>query len=119
VLQGVDPDAGTDPIPFYRLPVAVKQNRFAGYSGDRFRDRRLALLHAEYRWLIWASRMYAFAMAQRGQVAPSNHALRWSDMHEAYGGGLRYHLTDTQNARLEVAKGSGGMTIDLELDAEF
>jgi hypothetical protein len=118
VLQGVDPDAGTD-MPFYRLPVAVKQNRFSGYSGDRFRDRRLALLHAEYRWLIWASRMYAFALAQRGQVAPSNHSLRWADMREAYGGGLRYHITDTQNARLEVAKGSGGMTIDLELDAEF
>jgi hypothetical protein len=119
VLQGVDPDAATDGIPFYRLPVSVKQNRFAGYSGDRFRDRRLAILHAEYRWLIWASRMYAFAMAQRAQVAPSNHSLRWADMHEAYGGGLRYHLTDTQNARLEVAKGSGGMTIDLELDTEF
>jgi hypothetical protein len=119
VLQGVDPDAGTDSIPFYRLPVSVKQNRFAGYSGDRFRDRRLALVHAEYRWLIWASRMYAFALAERAQVAPSNHSLRWADMHEAYGGGLRYHLTDTQNARLEVAKGSRGVTIDLELDAEF
>jgi hypothetical protein len=119
VLQGVDPEAGTDPIPFYRLPVSVKQNRFSGYSGDRFRDRRLALLHAEYRWLIWASRMYAFALAQRGQVAPSNHSLRWADMHEAYGGGLRYRLTDTQNARLEVAKGSGGMTLTLDLDTEF
>lgn len=119
VLQGVDPEAGSEAIPFYRLPVAVKQNRFSGYSGDRFRDRRLALLHAEYRWLIWASRMYAFAMAQRAQVAPTNHALRWADMHEAYGGGLRYHISDSQNARLEVAKGSRGMTIDLELDAEF
>jgi len=119
VYQGVDPDAGTDPIPFYRLPVSVKQNRFDAYSGERFRDKRLLLLQAEYRWLIWSSRLWAFALAQRGEVAPSTAAIRYAGMHESYGGGLRFHLSDAHAARLEVAKGSGGVNIDLELDTWF
>lgn len=119
VLEGVDADAGTDNVPFYRLPTAVKQDRFWSYSGDRFRDQRLGILQAEYRWLIWSDQLWAFGLAQRGVVAPSTGQLRYSDMHEGYGGGLRYHLRDTQTVRLLVAKGSQGMNVDLDLDANF
>jgi hypothetical protein len=119
VYQGVDPENGSEAIPFYRLPVATGSNRFAAYSGDRFRDNRLVLAQAEYRWLILSSELWAFALAQRAVVAPSTSALRYSDMHEAYGGGLRYRLSQFQTARLDIARGSQGTTIDLDLDVEF
>jgi hypothetical protein len=118
VFEGVNPESGSGPIPFYRLPSSVKDDRFEGYSSDRFRDKRLTILQAEYRWLIW-SKLWAFGLAQRGEVAPSTGALRWTAMHEAYGGGLRYQLTDNQTARFELAKGSQGLDIDLNLDASF
>lgn len=118
IFEGVNPDGGADPIPFYRLPSSTREDRFAGYSSERFRDRRLALLQGEYRWLIW-SKLWAFALAERAAVAPSTGAFRWSAMHEAYGGGLRYRITDKQTARLEVAKGNQGLNIDLDFEAAF
>jgi hypothetical protein len=119
VFQGVDPEAGSEPVPFYRLPVATGWNRFQGYSGDRFRDHRLVIAQAEYRWLIWSSSLWAVAMAQRGEVAPSTSALRYSAMHEAYGGGLRYRFGELHTARLDVTSGSQGVNINLDLDTEF
>ncbi|HTM00064.1 MAG TPA: hypothetical protein VL503_02925 [Candidatus Omnitrophota bacterium] len=118
VLDGVNPASGSGPIPFYRLPYSNGDDRFSGYSGDRFRDKRLVIVQAEYRWLIW-SKLWAFALAQRAAVAPSTGALRWASMHEAYGGGFRYRITDTQTARLELAKGNQGFDIDLNLEAPF
>jgi len=118
IIDGVNPASGSGPIPFYRLPYSNGLDRFSGYSGDRFRDKRLVLLQAEYRWLVW-SKLWAFALAERAEVAPSTGALRWTSMHEAYGGGFRYRLTDTQTARLEIAKGNQGLDIDLNLEAPF
>ena len=114
----MNPASGSGPIPFYRIPFSNGDDRFSGYSGDRFRDKRLVILQAEYRWLIW-SKLWAFALAQRASVAPSTGALRWASMHEAYGGGFRYRITDTQTARLELAKGNQGFDIDLNLEAPF
>jgi hypothetical protein len=118
VFEGVNPESGSGPIPFYRLPSSVHDDRFDGYSSDRFRDHRLTILQGEYRWLIW-SNLWAFGLAQRAEVAPSTGALRWTAMHEAYGGGLRYQLSNDQTARFEVAKGTQGIDIDLNLDASF
>lgn len=119
VYQGVDPEDGSEPVPFYRLPVSTTWNLFQGYKGDRFRDQRLLLTQVEYRWLIWSSSLWAFALAQRGMVAPTTSSLRYSAMHEAYGGGLRYRLSDFSSARLDVTRGSEGTTVRLDLNAEF
>lgn len=118
VFEGVNPESGSGPIPFYRLPSSVHDDRFDGYSSDRFRDRRLTILQTEYRWLIW-SNLWAFGLAQRDEVAPSTGALRWAAMHKAYGGGLRYQLSNDQTARFEIAKGTQGLDFDLNLDASF
>jgi hypothetical protein len=118
VLRGVDPESGSDPIPFYRLPESSEQDRFSAYSSGRFRDQRLLILHAEYRWLLW-ERLWAVALAQRGMVAGSNHALRYADMHESYGGGLRLRISDARTARLEIAKGADGMNVYLDMKGDF
>ncbi len=119
VFQGVDPEAGSEPVPFYRLPTATGWDRFLAYSGDRFRDQRLVIAQAEYRWLIWSSSLWAVAIAQRGGVAPTTSALRYSGMHESYGGGFRLKLGELQTARLDVTHGTQGTNINLDLDTEF
>lgn len=118
VLDGVDPRSGSDPVPFYRLPESAYQDRLAAYENGRFRDRRLLLLRAEYRWLIW-ERLWAVALAERGQVAPSNGGLRWAGMHESYGGGLRIRISDTHTARAEIAKGANGMNFYVDVKGDF
>jgi hypothetical protein len=118
VLRGVDPKSGSDPIPFYRLAESSDLDRFAAYENGRFRDRRLLFLRAEYRWLIW-ERLWAVALAERGEVAPSNGGLRWAGMHESYGGGLRLRISDTHTARVEIAKGADGMNFYVDLKGDF
>lgn len=118
VMHGVDPRGGTGPIPFYRLAESSNEDRFAAYSSSRFRDQRLVIAHAEYRWIVW-ERLWAVALAQRGIVAPSNHAIRYDSMHESYGGGFRYQISPETVARLEVAQGSDGMKIYLDLKGDF
>lgn len=118
VLRGVDPRGGSDPIPFYRLPESSDQDRFSAYSSGRFRDRRLLLVHAEYRWVLW-ERVWAVALAQRSIVAGSTGSIRYADMHESYGGGFRYRLSDARTARLEIAKGADGMNVYLDLKGDF
>ena len=119
VFTGADPEHGSEPIPFYRLPVSTGWDRFLSYSGDRFRDQRLVIAQAEYRWLIMSSSLWAVAIAQRGGVAPTTSALRYSDMRESYGGGLRFKFSDTRTTRLDITGGSQGYNINLDLDAEF
>lgn len=119
VYTGVDPEHGSEPVPFYRLPTSTGWDRFYAYSGDRFRDQRLVIAQAEYRWLIWSSSLWAAAIAQRGGVAPTTSALRYSGMRESYGGGLRLKLSDLHSARLDVTHGTQGTNINLDLDAEF
>ncbi len=118
VLRGIDPRGGDDPIPFYRLAETTDEDRFAAYSSGRFRDHRLLLAHAEYRWVVW-ERLWAVALAQRGIVAGSNGAIRYDAMHESYGGGFRYQLDEGSVARFEVAQGSDGLKIYLDLKGDF
>lgn len=118
VLRGIDPKSGSDPIPFYRLAESGDQDRFSAYENGRFRDRRLLLLRAEYRWVIW-ERIWAVALAERGMVASSNSALRYGGMHESYGGGVRLRISDTHTARMEITKGADGMNVYIDLKGDF
>ena len=117
--RGVNLGAGSAPVPFYRLPESAQEDRFAAYSSGTFRDRRLAVAHLEYRWLIWEESLWAVALAQRGIVAGRTDDLRYADMHESYGGGLRMRMSETRSARLEVAKGSEGWNVYLDLKGDF
>jgi hypothetical protein len=118
VHQSVDPADGSSPIPFFHLPESGDQTRFAGYAAHRFADAHLAIGHAEYRWIIW-DRLWALALAEVGEVAPSAGALRLRDVHESYGGGLRYAFSERAVVRVSVAKGSEGLVAYLTLKEDF
>jgi hypothetical protein len=112
------PDHGSAPIPFYRLIGAQNETRFAAYGGARFRDRHLALGRVEYRWEL-LDPVWVVALAEVGEVAPTARALRFADVHESYGGGLRFAQSDHSSIRFEVAKGSEGVTAGFELAGSF
>ncbi len=116
--HSVDPVRDDAVIPFYRLPEAAGLTNFAGFSSHRFVDRHLVLAHAEYRWLI-ADRLWALGLAEVGEVASSASRLRMSDVHESYGGGLRYALREGAVARLQVATGTDGFRAAVTLNGDF
>ena len=119
VHVGADEREG-QPIPFYRMPIPSSslETRFSAYSSRRFRDKHLLLAHAEYRWVIWED-LWALGFGQVGQVAPEATQLRVSDMHESYGGGLRYGLSEDATARAEVAWGAEGTVFYVDVSTDF
>ncbi len=118
VYQGVDRRNGSCPIPFYRLPESTDENRFAAYPSGRFRDQRLAIGHAEYRWEIEPP-LWAFLLGELAEVAPSSNQLSLRSAHPSLGGGLRARIGRTETARVQIAHGQEGMNLKLDLEAMF
>jgi hypothetical protein len=116
--QSVHPPTSTTALPFYWLPESADVSRFAAYPAHRFMDRHLALAHLEYRWLIW-DRLWALGLAEVGQVAHSAEGLGMNDVHESYGGGLRYAFSSSSVVRVQVAKGSEGVSAYVTLKEDF
>jgi hypothetical protein len=119
VYSGIDPTGSTTTaLPFYRLVQSDGATSFAGYASERFRDRQLLLVRAEYRWLVFYQ-MSALALYELGEVAPSASAFSVRDAHRSYGGGLRYAMSETGTMRLEVAKSTEGLHVVLEMGRDF
>jgi hypothetical protein len=118
VYAGVDRRGGSDPVPFYRLPESAEPDRFAAYPTGRFRDQRLAVGRAEYRWEIMPP-IWAVALGELGEVASTSSRLTLRGAHPSLGGALRAKIGETQVARLEIARGHEGMTVRFDLGADF
>ena len=114
----VHPDAGSEPVPFYRLPASVDLLRFAAYPNGRFVDRHLVLARAEYRWWIGPYTM-AIGFAEIGEVASRYERLRIADVHESYGGGLRFASNPYTSVRLEIATGAEGTEFNVRFGGVF
>jgi hypothetical protein len=114
----VDPNSGSAPIPYYRLPESNGDLRFNGYSSHRFADNHLVIGQVEYRWWI-TNKIYALLNANVGEVASTARRLRWADKHEAYGTGFRYGFSDRFAARVDAAKGSEGLVLNFTLEDSF
>ena len=114
----VDLAAGSEALPYYRLPETEGDMRFNGYKVHRFADRHLVLGTAEYRWWF-SNKVYALLAANVGEVASQASRLTWKDHHESYGLGLRYGYTDRLAARFDVAQGSEGLVLNFTLQDTF
>lgn len=71
-------------VPFYDLPVLGGPTRMRGLRRDRFRDRNVAVVGAEYRFLIGDDVALA-AFADAGTVAGSVGALAEDDISVGFG----------------------------------
>jgi len=118
VHQATDPAADVPGVPFYRQPETTDMTRFAAYAAHRFADEQLLLGHAEYRWIVM-DRLWMFALAQVGEVQSTRSRFRWADVHESYGGGFRYAITERAIIRAQLAGGAEGLKLIIDLKDDF
>src|SRR5207253_8103558 len=77
-----------------------------GYATDRFRDRDVLMINAEYRFPV-LRRLDAAAFYDAGAVAPRSSELT-RNMVGDYGVGIRVHSATHVLARIDVARGREG-----------
>ena len=99
------PDLGHD-VPFYLQPTLGGSQYLRGFATDRFRDRQLVVLQAEYGWDIWPF-LGAVLFYETGHAAPIPQAMAWKDFKRDYGIGFRFGSARTIAVRTNVAFGSG------------
>jgi hemolysin activation/secretion protein len=118
----MDP-AGDATIPFQRLLTNDDPDLFRGYEDDRFHDRGLALVTAEYRWPVWAPvdgsgpGVDAYLLADFGQVFGTFDELSFDNLTRSWGGGFRLVSRHGFSARVEIARG-GDEEFQLRLKAD-
>jgi outer membrane protein assembly factor BamA len=93
-------------VPFYLQPTLGGSRVLRGFVSDRFRDRNVVAVQAEYAWDLLPF-LSAVAFAEAGTAAA-----RWSDLgtrqlEKDYGLGFRFGSARTVAFRTDVALGSG------------
>jgi outer membrane protein assembly factor BamA len=100
-----EPDSGND-VPFYLQPTLGGSRLLRGFVTDRFRDRNLLAIQAEYGWDVWPF-LNAVVFYESGVVAPDWRRLSVGEMKRDYGIGFRLGSARIVAVRTDVAFGSG------------
>jgi len=95
---------GPAQVPFYLMPVLGGARSLRGYDRQRFRDRSLVLMSAEWRYELNPFLMAA-VFYDVGQVAPEWNDFRLKDMRDNYGIGFRVGYNSAVALRADVAFG--------------
>ena len=95
---------GQAQVPFYLMPTLGGARLLRGYDRQRFRDRGLLLLSAEYRYEVNPFLMAAL-FYDAGQVAPDWTDFRLKDLRDAYGFGLRFGYSNAVALRTDIVFG--------------
>jgi hypothetical protein len=99
-------DAGDgQQVPFYLMRSLGGPDDLRGFRRNRFRDRNLLLLQAEYRWEAFTA-VDAALFVDAGQVAPRVGDLALARFEKDYGFGLRFGSIRGVFLRIEGAFGS-------------
>jgi hypothetical protein len=104
--------------PFFMLPYLGGSSTLRGYDSLRFRDRNSLLLQGE--WRIMASRFLDSAVFyDAGKVTARPSDLDFDGLKHDYGFGLRFHGPISTPLRLELARGSDGLSLVVSTSAVF
>ncbi len=95
---------GQAQVPFYLQPTLGGARSLRGYDRQRFRDRSVLLLSAEYRYELNPFLMAA-VFYDAGQVAPDWTDFRLKDLRDNYGIGFRFGYSNAVALRADVAFG--------------
>ena len=98
-----DPEAGHE-VPFYLSPTYGGLAMGRGFQTFRFRDRHLLVLQGEYRYQV-SPLLGGAVFLDAGQVAPTAHALAWSQFETTYGVGVRFGFGGAAALRMDFALG--------------
>ena len=93
-------------VPFYLQPTLGGSRVLRGFVTDRFRDRSLVALQAEYGWDLTPF-ISAVAFYETGAVGSALRNIRSRDFRADYGIGFRFGSARTVAFRTDVAFGSG------------
>jgi hypothetical protein len=95
-----------DEVPFYLQPTLGGSRVLRGFVSDRFRDRNLVAVQAEYGWDVLPF-VSAVAFIEAGAVAARWQDLDLHQLRKDYGFGFRFGSARTVALRTDVAFGSG------------
>lgn len=95
---------GQAQVPFYLMPTLGGARTLRGYDRQRFRDRSLIYLSAEYRYEVNPFLMGA-VFYDAGQVAPDWSHFSFSDFRDNYGIGMRVGYRNAVAVRADLAFG--------------
>ena len=93
-------------VPFYLQPSLGGSQVLRGFVNDRFRDRSLLALQAEYGWDLTPF-ISAVAFYETGAVGSALRSITARDFRRDYGLGFRFGSARTVAFRTDVAFGSG------------
>jgi outer membrane protein assembly factor BamA len=93
---------GQAQVPFYLMPTLGGARTLRGYDRQRFRDRSLVYVSAEYRFEVNPFLMGA-VFYDAGQVAPDWSQFRLRDFRDNYGLGLRFGYSEAVALRADLA----------------
>ncbi len=95
---------GQAQVPFYLMPTLGGARSLRGYDRQRFRDRSLILVSAEYRYEVNPF-LTGAVFYDAGQVAADWTRFRLKDIRDNFGVGLRVGYSDAVALRSDVAFG--------------
>jgi hypothetical protein len=118
--EGVTSDA--DKVPFVDLPRLGGPYFLRGYPRDRFRDRDVTLVTAEYDWSLDRN-ILAYLFVDAGRVWRNVGEIELDgldNMRVGFGGGIQAHTMKSFVARILVASTiDGGIYLNFSLDPVF
>lgn len=101
-------ETGGSSIPFYRLATLDVNSPLRGFKQQRFTDRNMCVLNAEYRFPLWGT-VDGVIFADAGRVFHSVTDFSFKDLKYSGGGGLRMRAMNIMLFRLDVAYGGEGV----------
>ena len=110
----------TDDPPFWRLASLGGRAHSRGYRRDRYLDKVLFSVQAEYRApVIWRLSLSGFAGT--AAVAPEIPQFRWEHLRPTVGFGINAHYKKNEAilARLDTAFGEEGVRWELAINESF
>jgi hypothetical protein len=106
--------AGNREVPFYALQSIGGSESLRGYSSGRFRDRNVILMNAEVRCQVWHWLDMA-VFGDAGHVFRDFEDLGVETIRADVGVGFRLRTSEGTAARLEFARGTEGLQVQLHL----
>jgi outer membrane protein assembly factor BamA len=105
-------------IPFFMQPALGGADDLRGFRDERFRDRNMLVLNAEYRWEAFAGLDLAL-FADAGQVAARPSDIRFSNLRTAYGLGFRFNTSKNVVLRTDVGFSKEGPRVFVKFSHVF
>ena len=108
-----------DVVPYFLLPSLGSGSTLRGYSSWRFRDRHSLLLSAEWRWIPNRLGLDMAIFYDAGIVTNRFRELTLDGMKSDVGIGVRFHSPLATPLRIELARGSEGLSLVFAGSAAF